>query len=143
FFWEGSDPDGINNLDHYELCFNDTASTPVVVPSSITQAAFVAKDILTSTPDCEIYSGTNQKLSVTIKGLALNSNNIFYVRAVDRVGAKSPYAASYTFYCKKPVNKILLVNASYPFTPAKLNFFHTGMQNVGVSLYDTLNAYKM
>jgi hypothetical protein len=77
-----------------------------------------------------------------MKGLLLNSNNILYVKAIDKVGAKSIAAASYTFYCKKPINKILVVNASSPYTASKLNFFQSGMQNAGITVFDTLNAFK-
>jgi hypothetical protein len=143
FYWTGSDPDGSDNLDHFELFLNDTTGAPYIVASTITQAAFVAKDLLTNSPDCEVYSSTNQKLPSFIRGLKLNDYNILYVRAVDKVGSKSPLAASYAIYCKKPLNKLLVVNASYPFTPAKLNFFHTGMSNVGLGVYDTLNAFRL
>jgi hypothetical protein len=142
-FWTGTDPDGDDNLDHFELYLNDTNGIAYTVPPAITQAAFVAKDILTNNPDCDVYSSTNQKLQSSIKGLKLNDYNVLYVRAVDKVGARSAFAASYSFYCKKPVNKLLVVNASYPFTPLKLNFFHTGMSNAGLGVYDTLNAFRI
>lgn len=141
FYWNASDPDGDPNLDHFELFFNDTTTAPYILPASIKEAAFVAKDLLSNNPDCEVYSGTNQRLNPDIKGLKLNASNTFYVRAVDRVGAKSVAAASYTFYCKKPINKILVVNATSPYTPSKLSTFHINMLNVGITAYDTLNAF--
>ncbi len=141
FYWNASDPDGENNLDHFELFFNDTLAAPYILTSSITQAAFVAKEVLSNSPNCEVYSGTNQKLSIEIKGLKLNSNNVLYVRAVDKVGAKSNASASNTFYCKKPLNKILVVNATSPFTPSKLTLFQSNMQRAGILVFDTLNAF--
>ncbi len=141
FYWNASDPDGDNNLDHFELFFNDTLAAPYILNSSITQAAFVAKEILSNTPNCEVYSGTNQRLSLEINGLKLNSNNVFYIRAVDKVGAKSNASASNSFYCKKPVNKILVVNASSPYTASKLNLFQSNMQSIGITAFDTLNAF--
>ncbi len=141
FYWSASDPDGDNNLDHFELYLNDTNASPYIVASTVTQAAFVAKDVLSATPNLEVYSGTNQKLSLEMTGLKLNANNILYLRAVDKVGARSIAAASYVFYCKKPINKILVVNATSPYTPAKLSFFKTGMQNAGITIFDTLNAF--
>jgi hypothetical protein len=141
FYWTGNDPDGADNLDHFELFLNDTLATPYIVPPTITEAAFVAKDLLTNTPDCEVYSGTNQKLTALMKGLKLNSTNIFYVRAVDKVGTASLHSSSYSFYCKKPINKILVMNATSPFSAAKLSLFQSNMQSVGLGTFDTLNAF--
>ncbi len=141
FFWNGTDPDGIDNLDHFELYFNDTTTPPYIVAASVTQAAFVAKDLLSNTPDCEVYTGTNQKLPNLIKGLKLNSNNIVYLRAVDKVGSRSPAAASYVFFCKKPINKTLVVNATFPYNPARFTFYASNIASAGVTVYDTLNAF--
>ncbi len=141
FYWSGSDPDGSNNVDHFELFLNDTTAAPYIVPSTFTEAAFVAKDVLSNTPNCDVYSMSGQKLTVELKGLKLNANNILYLKAVDNVGAKSVAAVSYTFYCKKPINKILVVNATSPYTPAKLNFFQSNMANAGITVFDTLNAF--
>jgi len=142
FYWNGSDPDGNNNLDHFELFLNDTNAAPVIIPPTITEATFVAKDLLTNNPDCDIYSISGQKLALTLKGLQLNNNNVLYLRAIDNVGARSLTAVSYAFFCKKPINKIIVVNATSPFTGSKLTLFQSNMQNVGISVFDTLNAFQ-
>lgn len=112
--FQGNDPDGSGDIYQYELYLNDTNASPYILnagTSSITIQG-VKLDSLTSTTECLVFVGSNNKaLSIRAQGLKLNTSNTIYIRAVDKALAKSQLMASNPIYVKRPVSDILLVNA--------------------------------
>ncbi len=89
FEWTGSDPDGASNIRYYQYSLNDTNNFRRIAGNI---------NLLTLTKD---------------SGLALNANNILYLRAEDGAGALSPITrmpdTSRTWFVKPVTSKILLI----------------------------------
>jgi len=89
FKWTGTDPDGNSTLRYYFWALNDTNNFRRI-PGSL--------DLMTLTTD---------------SGLALNSNNILYMKAQDNAGAFSNIVrmpdTSRTWYVKSVTSKVLLI----------------------------------
>jgi hypothetical protein len=89
FKWIGTDPDGDENIASYSWSLNDTLNFRSV-PANTT--------LLTLFKD---------------SGIVVNSNNVFYLRAVDEAGAVSPIVrmpdTSRTWYVKNVTSRILMV----------------------------------
>lgn len=112
YFWQGSDPDGNNTLDYYELVWNDTTLAPLKLSAGFNEAAFVADDLNANNSTSTVFPGTlNNALPDKCLGMKLNEVNLLYVRAVDRVGAKSEWVFTPEVFIKKPVSDILFINA--------------------------------
>lgn len=89
FKWTGTDPDGNENIKYYQWSLNDTSSFRRI-PGNI--------NLFTLTLD---------------SGLALNSNNVFYLRAEDEAGALSRSVrmpdTSRHWYVRPVNSKILMI----------------------------------
>ncbi len=95
FSWTGTDPDGDNTIKYYYWALNDTL-TWHRIPASV--------NLLTLRQD---------------SGLAVNSDNILFLKAQDIAGAFSnisrmPDTGS-TWYVRRPVGRILIID-DYSFT---------------------------
>lgn len=143
FYWEGTDPDGFENLHHYECCWNDTTSLPYTIEISATGAVFEANDLSSDFPLCRVYLNNNgDPQQELINGLALNDTNVFYIRAVDNALAVSPFVASYKVYVKKPVSSILLVDGYTSGTVAVESFFTQQLASAGFPTADTMQIFQ-
>lgn len=141
YYWQSSDPDGSHDVDHIELFLNDTNNVPVNVPADYDEITIVAKNPKLATSDCNILQGGSQVLSTGIlKGLVLDAPNILYIRAVDKVGAKSKYKASSSIFVKKVHGSVLMVNGMVSVT-GKTNtqiFYQDALKGLNILSYDTL-----
>jgi hypothetical protein len=74
--------------------------------------------------------------------MKLNEYNTVYIRSVDKVNAKSVFKATPAVWVKKPASDVLVVNAFInTFTKNTVqNFYLSNMVNVGVTVFDTLQA---
>jgi hypothetical protein len=89
---------------------NDTNAIPYILSPSVSSITLqgVKLDSLTSTTECLVFVGSNNKaLSLRAQGLKLNASNTIYIRAVDKALAKSELVASNPIYVKRPVSDIL------------------------------------
>ena len=90
FAWTGTDPDGNSTIRTYYWALNDTSHWHLI-PASVT--------LLTLRQD---------------SGLAVNSNNVFYLKAQDIAGAFSSIAkmpdSNMTWYVRQAVGHLLLIN---------------------------------
>lgn len=143
FYWQGTDPDGAENLDHYECCWNDTAQLPYQMDISATGAVFEATSLQTNFPECRVYLNNNtDPQSQLMNGLVLNDTNVLYIRAVDNALDVSPYVGSYKVYVKKPVSTILLVDG-YTSGGAGVESFYTAqMAAAGFTTVDTMQIFQ-
>lgn len=143
YYWQGSDPDGIENLNHYECCWNDTGQLPFMLDITATGAIFEAVDLQSDFPACKVYLNNNaDALPELMNGLALNDTNILYIRAVDNAKAVSPYVASYAIYVKKPKSTILLVDGYTSDNAAVESFYTQQLAATGFSVLDTLQIFQ-
>jgi hypothetical protein len=129
FGWDASDIDGDmnhgnNTIKKINIALNDTNNF-VSLNGIISIVTIRANDFTSPNPLMEIYANgdsNNQPVDslgniIKLPGLILNSNNIFYVQAVDISGAKSSWISSSTqknskpgWFIKKPKGNIALVN---------------------------------
>lgn len=143
YSWEGSDPDGEDNIDHYELFLNDTTAAPYVLPANASAVTFVGKNFAGAVTDCDVFiNNATVALSLPATGMKLNEYNTVYIRSVDKVNAKSVFKATPAVWVKKPASDVLVVNAFInTFTKNTVqNFYLSNMVNVGVTVFDTLQA---
>jgi hypothetical protein len=125
FGWVAADVDGDmnhgnNTIQYINIALNDTTKYVPLVGTTSVVAIRTSDD-----PLMDIYingDGSNHPRdslgnAIKLPGLVFNSNNIFYVQAVDISGAKSPWISSATqsfskpgWFVKKPKGKIALVN---------------------------------
>jgi hypothetical protein len=128
FGWNASDIDGNSTIDHINIALNDISDSTKIVSLNGTVSIITIRtnDFTGSNPLMDIYINgdpTNQPVNpitgqkIKLPGLLFNSNNIFYVQAVDISGAKSPWLSSETqptsksgWFVKKPVGKIIIID---------------------------------
>lgn len=143
FYWEGTDPDGFENLQHYECCWNDTTALPYTIDITATGAVFEAEDLTADHPLCKVYLNNNgDPQPGPMNGMALNDTNVLYIRAVDNALAVSPFVASYKVYVKKPVSSILLVDGYTSGTATVESFFTQQLASAGFATVDTLQIFQ-
>jgi hypothetical protein len=143
FYWQGTDPDGNENLDHYELCWNDTSKIPYQLDVSATGAVFEAENLLADFPLCYVYVNNNETAQATlINGLVLNDSNVLYIRAVDKALDVSPYIASYKIFVKKPVSNILLVDGYSTGGASVETFYAQQLSQLGFGPVDTMQVFQ-
>lgn len=135
FYWRADDLDGVSSLDSFEICLNDTTGAKVKVPPAFRDFLIVGKDLTGNVTDCEVYLGSSQNASgITLSGLLLNDSNTLYIRAIDKVGATSPFAVANKVFVRKPQGKILLVNA------ITSQFQRNTIQSFYTTAYDAVNT---
>ncbi len=141
YYWQTDDPDGATDVDYIELFFNDTNNVPVIVSANYNEVTLAAKDPNKNTSDCNILQGSKQTPSPNLlKGLVLDASNTLYIRAVDKVGAKSAYKASQNIYVKKVHGQVLLVNGMISSNGkiTSQQFYQDALKNINILYYDTL-----
>jgi len=102
FNWLGADPDGFENLDYYELAWNDSNQATFKLPVSINGAIFSASDPMSDTSSILLYFNNNTQPEQTLMhGMQMNDTNRLFIRVVDRSKAISNWVASPKVYLKK------------------------------------------
>ncbi len=141
--WKGSDPDGFDNISHFEYLWNDTTADPVVIDKFNTSATFVALDPRAPSSRFEVYLNNDETpQSFSEENILLNDTNRFYIRVVDNSGARSPYAASAPFFIKRVQSDILLVNAYASGFQAVESFYTQQLKAIGIDRMDTLRIFE-
>ncbi|RYD73197.1 MAG: hypothetical protein EOP53_20555 [Sphingobacteriales bacterium] len=142
--WSGNDPDGFENLDKYELIWNDTTQSPYTLSKSYSEATLEGLDWSVTTTGTRVYPGSlRNALAGEISGLKLNDSNVLYIRAIDKVGAKSRWNGSYKIYIRKPVSKTLLVNANSTRIDQAETFYKTNLQAAGITNFDVIRVREI
>jgi len=98
FGWDASDIDGMNNIQNINISLNDTTKF-ITLNAAVNLVTIRTNDFSNPNPLMDIYingDSYNQPVdslgtSIKLPGLIYNSNNVFYVRAVDIYNAKSPW----------------------------------------------------
>ena len=143
FYFEGSDPDGIDNLQRYEIVWNDTARAPFTIPATASSATFVAEDVDADSSAVKVYINNNTTAeNGLMAGLMLNSDNVLYIRAIDNSEATSTWKASYSIYVKKVSSNILLVNGNTSASASIESFYLQQLATQGFTNVDTLRIFE-
>lgn len=113
FQWDADDLDGVESISSINIALNDTNNF-VSLPGSIRLITIRIKDLNSPVPEMEILlNGSDRTIfPQLLPGLLLNSDNKFYVQAVDLSGAHSNQISlpgvGDTWYVKKPKGKVLI-----------------------------------
>ncbi len=143
FFWQANDPDGSDNLNFFELCWNDTSLIPFTLGINANAAMFEATTLSSLNPDCFVYqNNTVIPLDATMTGMKLNDTNRLYIRVIDKALAKSKFVSSYPIYIKKPISDILLVDGYGNNGSTQTNFYAQNLIGTGISQFDTLTVFS-
>lgn len=143
YFWNASDPDGDASIDYFELVWNDTNQTLFKLSSSFSEATFKANQLSGSQSYCSVYPGLlTTALKDSIGGMLLDAENVLYLRAVDKVGAKSDWATTPGVFIRKPSSDILFINGQQStFNRASIQQFYTSKIAAAINKsFDTLQA---
>jgi hypothetical protein len=123
FAWTGTDPDGDNTIKFYHWSLNDTNSWHRV-------------------------SGTTNLLTLRQdSGIAVNSNNVFYLKAEDIAGKFSPVVkmpdSNRTWYVREKIGNILLINDYYRTAPSDvqqaITFYEGALDTPGLNQFSKLD----
>lgn len=141
--WKGSDPDGFDNLSHFEYLWNDTTAEPIVIDKFNNSATFVALDPRAQASEFEVYLNNDESpQNFREQRIILNDTNRFYIRAVDNSGARSYYAASAPIFIKRVQSDILLVDAYTSGFQAVETFYTQQLNAIGIDHMDTLRIFE-
>lgn len=141
FYWNGSDPDGAQNLLHYEVCFNDTTTAPFILASTVSSAIFEAVDPTLTDMVCRVFpNGAVTALAETMSGLKGDAWNTFYIRAVDQSNATSAFVAADSIFIKRKNSDILLVNGYSTLTNEA--FYISHLATNGFTTVDTMQIFQ-
>lgn len=144
FKWLVDDPDGFANLDYIEFFANDTTSNGVTISKDFSSLLLEADDPEADLTDARIYLGSTLKATDDkIEGLKLNSKNVFYLRATDKVGAKSGFKRTDSIYLKKKVSDALLVNAYSSQVESREDFYINNLIAAGIADFDTIRVNEV
>lgn len=142
--WLLSDPDGESNIDYLEFYINDTTGTGIQISKDYRSLTIEAIDPEADQSDCRVLLGAVlEPHEETIGTLALNAHNRFYIRATDRVGAKSNFVASKPIFVKKKVSNVLLVNAYKSSLESREQFYTENLLAAGITSFDTIRVNEV
>ncbi|MDP2188684.1 MAG: hypothetical protein Q8J69_08385 [Sphingobacteriaceae bacterium] len=149
--WLGTDPDGLQTLESYELVFNDTLNGPGIFTLSATfnEVILKAENLNGVGSACLVYPGQNENpLATRMQGLVFEDSNYVYIRAVDQSGARSAWQQSRPTYVKRPTSSFLLINAYSSDPNPDLNaaniqaLYQTEFSNIGITNYDQIRIFQ-
>ncbi|MGB0430597.1 MAG: hypothetical protein ACPGLV_09000 [Bacteroidia bacterium] len=144
FKWLVDDPDGFENLDYIEFFANDTTSQGVKISKDFSSLILEADDAEASVTTATLLLGsTLQKIDDKITGIELNKRNVFYLRATDKVGAKSGFARTDSIYLKRKVSDALLVNAYSSQIEKREDFYTENLIAAGINSFDTIRVNEV
>ncbi len=108
--WTATDPDGDENLSHFEVVMNDTLSEWTRIPVDISFLSFRITEPAGDQTSAQVYLGRSfARSDIVLDNFRMNSENTFYIRAVDNADARSP-VDSLTWFMKEQTSRILFIN---------------------------------
>jgi len=142
--WLLSDPDGEANIDYLEFFINDTTGKGIEISKDFRSLTLEALDPEADVSDCRVLLGSVlEPHEETIGSMQLNAQNTFYIRATDKVGAKSWFVASKPIFIKKKVSDVLLVNAYSNGLDDRENFYIENLIAAGINSFDTIRVNEV
>lgn len=118
FQWNADDLDGVESISSINIALNDTNNF-ISLPGTIRLITIRIKDLNAAIPEMEILiNGSDGNIfSQLLPGLLFDSENKFYLQAVDLSGASSERIelpdSNDTWFVQKPKGKVLIVDNLY------------------------------
>ena len=141
FGWTATDPDGEANLSHFEAVMNDTLGSWIRIPVDVNFMSFRIDDMAGDQSSASVYLGRGFATSdLVLENIRLNSENTFYIRAVDNAEAVSPID-SHSWYIKEQTSRVLFINDHPGSLGAAALVFHQNLlDSLGIRQYDYLEV---
>jgi hypothetical protein len=142
-FWSGDDPDGSDNLEAFNLFWNDTSAPAYRVDATVENAIFEAIDPFNSgAVDCRVFLNNSSDAEASlISGMQLDAWNVLYIQSIDESDARSAFIASDSVYIKRVRSSTLLVNAYSGSGEGVLDFYAERMINQGITEFDSSSIF--
>ncbi len=140
FGWSISDADGEENLRDIEIALNDTTAADAwkVLPIGVNFINLVLENGDTN-PQFRVHTGqTFQATDVLLDNVQLDSDNTFYLRAVDQADARSE-VDEITWHLKRQTSRILFLNDYSTNTEAAATLHQNLLANAGITEYDYID----
>jgi hypothetical protein len=143
FYWSSNDLDGVENLNYYEICWNDTNTTLLQLDISANSITLEGIDLTSSITACNVYINNSlTALSTPLNGMLLNDSNTLYIRVIDKALKKSSFVASYKVFIKKPTSNILLVDGYGNAGNTVTAFYTSNLSSIGFNSVDTMQIFQ-
>jgi hypothetical protein len=143
-YWSVNDTDGIADVQEIQVSFNDTDHV-YSVPGNTDAITLVDEPGLSGQFSVYQTVGQNTK-SIPLPGKLTNivydSLNFFYVRSVDRAGAKALWRKDSVFV-RKPKSGILLINDYTSSKNIPNNFYLARLAAIGVSSTQVQSVFSV
>lgn len=140
FGFQASDPDGEANLNRVEIALNDTTSEDAWNDIGLgLDLVTIRIDDSLNEPEASVYLGRSASASdIIFDTVNIDGDNEFFIRAIDNAGAISE-VASYTWYVKKQLSRILFLNDFESNTEARGEMHLNLLDQLGFSVIDILD----
>jgi hypothetical protein len=141
--WIAADVDGEQDIQFIEVVLNDTNAAAYQLPGNTTAASFVAS-VSNGVFDAQMLVYQNQRTiaqSDKLQGIVFNTRNKIFIRAVDRVGARSRWVTD-SIVVKQPVSDFLVVNDYRASATTVGNFYINQIRALGATYqnFDTVQS---
>jgi hypothetical protein len=139
--WTATDPDGDDNLSHFEVVMNDTLADWTRVPVDVSFLSFRITEPAGDQTSATVYLGRSfTRSDIVLDNIRMNSENTFYIRAVDNAEATSPID-SFTWFIKEQTSRVLLINDFAGVArPDAMARHKQVLQDLGVTQYDYMET---
>lgn len=142
FFWEGSDPDGANNLAGYEVTLNDSSAVAVFLNAETSNLLLEAIEPGSPVTACKMYlNSSSTAVTEELNGMLTDEWNKLYIRAVDQSAARSDWVAADSVFIKRVNSNILMVNG-YTIGTTPEEFYTEQMAANGFTTLETLKIFE-
>ena len=141
YFWEGDDPDGEINIASYELVWNDTTASSVLLPATSSNVLLEATDATDATMSSKVFINSSVVPEpFELEGMLGNEWNQLFIRAIDQSNAKSAWSSTDSIFIKNVSSNILLVDA-YTTASSPIDFYAEQLSGIGFSQVDTIEIF--
>lgn len=108
--WTATDPDGDDNLSHFEVVMNDTLAEWTRIPVDVSFLSFRITEPAGDQTSAAVYLGRSfTRSDIVLENIQMDSENTFYIRAVDNAEATSPID-SFSWFIKNQTSNVLFIN---------------------------------
>jgi hypothetical protein len=139
--WTATDPDGDENLSHIEVVMNDTLAEWTRIPVDVSFISFRISEPAGDQTSAALYLGRNfSRSDIVLDNFRMNSENTFYIRAVDNADARSPIE-SFNWYIKEQTSRILFIN-DYAGVARQdaMNRHRQILRDIGITQFDYMET---
>ncbi|MDI6403024.1 hypothetical protein QLX67_13540, partial [Balneolaceae bacterium ANBcel3] len=141
FGWTADDPDGEDNLSHYEVAVNDTTQGWLEMPVDASFLTVLVDQSDAQSASASVYIGRSLRPSdLRLNHFQLNNRNTFYIRAIDKALAVSE-VDTVSWYMKEQTSNVLFIN-DFPGSVGDeaLPFHMELLQTLGIETFDYLDT---